>query len=69
MSKKYVQAYTLLNLEQLRNNLQDKRLYVIAEKTNLTYPTLKGLADGTNNNPSYETVMVLSKYFAVPKTN
>ena len=52
MSKKPILEYKLLNLEGIREGLQDKRLYVVADKTGLTYPTLKGLATGTNNNPS-----------------
>jgi hypothetical protein len=57
----------LLDLEQLRLLLKDRRLYSVAKITGLTYPTLKDLFDGKNNNPSYQTIYKLSEYFSENK--
>lgn len=58
----YGKNVKLLNLEQMRNGLKDKKLYMVAEITGLSYPTLKKLLDGKDNNPTYETIVVVSRY-------
>lgn len=52
----------LLTLDQIKNNLADKRLYKVAEITGLSYPTLKKMADGEDANYTMATVQVVSQY-------
>ncbi len=52
----------LLNLEQIKEGLADKRLYKVAEITGLSYPTLKKLADGQNSNYTMSTIKSVSDY-------
>lgn len=52
----------LLTLEQIKNNLADKRLYKVAEITGLSYPTLKKMADGEDANYTMATVQAVSQY-------
>ncbi len=51
-----------LSLEEIKNLLADKRLYVIARKTGLSYPTIKKLADGKVENYTYKTLLLVNKY-------
>lgn len=52
----------MLTLEQIKNNLADKRLYKVAEITGLSYPTLKKMADGEDANYTMATVQAVSQY-------
>ena len=52
----------LLTLEEIQKQLQDKRLYVVAKTTKLSYPTIKKLADGKPDNYTYSTISKVSKY-------
>ena len=52
----------LMSLEEIREKLQDKRLYIVAKLTELSYPTVKKLADGKPENYTYNTIFKLSKY-------
>ncbi len=52
----------LLNLEQIRNGLRDKRLHSVAKVVGVTYPTLKKLVDDPKANPTYNTLVVISDY-------
>jgi len=51
----------ILNRQQIMDGLKDRRLYVVARKTGLSYPTLKSLADGTGN-PMLKTLEIISAY-------
>ena len=53
----------MLTLEQLKIKLQDRRPYVVMEKTGLSYPTIQGIRDGTNKNPTHNVLQKLSDYF------
>jgi hypothetical protein len=57
----------LLSLEEIRSLLQDKKLYVIANATGLSYPTLKKLADGKSGNYTYGTLKSVSDYLRPKK--
>lgn len=52
----------LMTLEEIKEQLQDKRLYVVARATKLSYPTVKKLADGKPENYTYNTIFKLTKY-------
>lgn len=51
-----------LSLQQIKEGLKDRRLHVVAEKTGLSYPTLKNLSDGKDLNYQTETLKTVSKY-------
>ena len=53
----------MLNPEQIKDKLQDRKLSAVAENTGLHYNTLRKLRDGEAKEPSYETIKVLSDYF------
>lgn len=52
----------ILSLTEIRRLLQDRKLYVIADKTGLSYPTLKKLADGIDANYTLSTLEAVSEY-------
>lgn len=54
----------LMSLNKITEALQDKRLYVIARKLDLSYPTIKKIADGKDKNYSYNTIKKLSEYLS-----
>ena len=53
-------------LDDIRNALQDRRLTVVAEKSGLSHPTVKGVADG-NEQISLNTWKKLSEYIKEAK--
>lgn len=55
-----------LSIEQIQDGLSDRRLYVVAEATGLSYPTLQKLARGDNANYTRDTLAKVSTYL---KTN
>ena len=52
----------LLTSEQIVKGLKHKRLYVVAERTGLSYPTVRKLADGDDENYTMKTVKRISDY-------
>lgn len=52
----------LLELHTIQSLLQDRRLYLVAEKCGLSYPTVKRVADG-GTDVSLGTWKKLSAYF------
>lgn len=52
----------LMSLEEIQKQLQDKRLYVVAKATKLSYPTIRKLAEGKPENFTYKTIYKVSKY-------
>jgi hypothetical protein len=57
----------LMSLEEIQAKLQDKRLYIVAKVTKLSYPTIKKLADGKPENYTYNTIFKVSKYLTPTK--
>lgn len=53
----------LLSPETLKERLADKKLYYVAKKTGLTYPTVKKFADGLGEFCSYQSLRKISAYF------
>ena len=53
---------TLKSLEWVAEALKDRKLSVVAEKTNLSVQTLRAIRDGKNTSPTYGTWSELSNY-------
>ena len=56
----------MIPLETIRDALQDRRLTVVAEKSELSHPTVKAVAKG-NERISLNTWRKLSEYLTVYK--
>ncbi len=52
----------LLNLEEIKAGLKDKKLYVIARQLEISYPTLKKFLDDKYHNFTIETLTKVSNY-------
>lgn len=52
----------ILSIEQIKKGLKDRRLYVVAKRTGLSYPTIKKLADGGSFNCNIKTLIAVSNY-------
>jgi len=52
----------IYSLEKIKEGLADKRLYVVAEKTGVSYPTLKNLAEGNELNYTIDTLKAVTRY-------
>ncbi|CAB4200557.1 hypothetical protein UFOVP1355_52 [uncultured Caudovirales phage] len=52
----------MLTLEQIREQLQDRRLTVIAERTKLHPNTLRDIRNNADCNPSHRVLAALSEY-------
>lgn len=55
-------SINILNLEQIKRALEDRRLNKVAKATGLSYPTLKKLAKGEKTNYTLDTLRAISKY-------
>lgn len=49
-------------LEQIQKKLEDRNAVIVAEKTGLSAATIRELKAGTQSNPTWHTIMVLSSY-------
>ena len=52
----------LLTFKEIESLLKDRKLYIVAKKTGLSFPTLKKLADGKEGNFTYNTIKKVSEY-------
>jgi hypothetical protein len=52
----------ILPLDAIRKGLKDKRLYAVSEATEISYPTLKKLADGVESNYTISTLRAVTRY-------
>lgn len=52
----------MLTLDQLRTALDDRNLEKVAARTGIHRNTIGAIRNGTNNNPSYATMKILSDY-------
>ena len=52
----------MLTLEEIRAMLLERKLKVIAERTGLAYDTVRRIAYGYAQEPTYNTVKILSDY-------
>lgn len=53
----------LNDLEYVVEMLKDCNLKKVANNVGLSYRTVRGIAKGTNQSPSFNTVRLLSEYF------
>ena len=53
---------SFLSFAEISVLLQDRRLYLVAERTNLTYPTLLKLKEGKATEYNYQTIVKINKY-------
>lgn len=53
----------MLNLEQIRELLLDRRIDIVTSETKLGYTTVREIRNGTQDNPRYKTIKALSDYF------
>ena len=49
-------------LKEMKEQLKDRRLYIVAEVTGLSYPTIKKIADGVQGKYDENTIDKLSDY-------
>jgi|JYMV01.1.fsa_nt_gi hypothetical protein len=54
--------FDVLSQDQLIKGLKDRQLYKVAAETNISYPTLKRLADGKEGNYTLHTLYAVSEY-------
>lgn len=52
----------ILTLDEIQERLKDRRLYIVAEETGLTYPTVKKFAEGGVVNSGIRTIQKISDY-------
>ena len=52
----------MLTLDQIREQLQDRRLTVVAERTKLHPNTLRDIRNNPDCNPSHRVLLALSEY-------
>lgn len=52
----------MLSLEQIQEQLKDRRLTVISKEIGVSYPTLLSIAKGVSKNPSYRIVQLICEY-------
>lgn len=53
----------MLNPEQIKEKLKDRKLSVVAEVTGLSVQTLWYIRSGKSKAPEFETIEKLNKYF------
>lgn len=52
----------MLTLEQIQEQLKDRRLTVVSKEIGVSYPTLLAIAKGESKNPSYRIIQLICKY-------
>lgn len=52
----------MLTLDEVRKKLQDRNLAEVARRTAIGYVNLHRIKTGKNENPSYQTMVILSNY-------
>ena len=53
----------MMTLEDVREQLLDRRIDMVADATGLHYSTVCEIRSGGNENPTYKTIKALSDYF------
>ena len=54
----------MLDIEEIRQALQDRVLTAVATQTGINRNTLAAIKSGTARNPSHRTITALSEYLA-----
>lgn len=52
----------MLNLEQIRAELQDKNVMKVHKATGVGYQTIRNIRDDAASNPTHNTLAALSEY-------
>lgn len=52
----------MLTLEQIQEQLKDRRLTVVSKEIGVSYPTLLSIARGESKNPSYRIIQLICQY-------
>lgn len=52
----------MLSVKEIRTRLSDRNLSEVSRRVNLSYQTVFYFCQADNNNPSHNTVKVLSEY-------
>ena len=52
----------MLNLDQIRMALDDRNMDKVAERTGIHRNTISAIRSGSNRNPTYATLKILSDY-------
>lgn len=56
---------TSATLDKIRDELGDRNLKVVAERTSLQYDTIWRIKNGRTENPSYLTISKLMEYLRI----
>jgi len=56
-----------IDIETIRDKLKDRRLYVVAKETGLSYQGILNIFTGVTKNPSSNTMNKLQAYFDANK--
>lgn len=59
----FSKGYKMLTLEQIRQELTDRRPGMVAEATGLHINTVRDIRDNIEANPTYRVIEALSNYF------
>lgn len=54
----------MMTLEQVKEKLQDRNIAEVARRCELPYRTVFTISNGTNKNPSYNSVVKLVNYLS-----
>lgn len=52
----------MLQIDEIRKRLHDRRPGLVKQATGLSAPTIQGIRDGTNANPTLQVLQKLSDY-------
>jgi hypothetical protein len=61
--RKFNGVAKMLDLDQIRDMLIDRRLDIVASETGVGYTTVYEIRSGLQKNPRYKTLKALSDYF------
>ena len=54
----------MLNLDEIREELKDRRIPFISSVTGVGYNTIKEIRDNPDANPTYKVIKALNDYFS-----
>lgn len=58
----------MLTIGNMRYLLKQSNVRTVSDDTGLSYNTLINIANGTNINPTYKVIKVLTSYFSTEAT-
>jgi len=60
---KFTGEVEMMDLKEVREQLLDRRIDIVASETGLGYTTVCEIRNGVQKNPRYNTLKALSDYF------